>query len=57
MKIYPERESKSLEFKSRLPNFHSLVKTCIAFANGAGGKIIIGVEDESRKIIGIDDEI
>lgn len=53
--IYPERESKDLEFKLKLPKFDNLVKTCVAFANGTGGKIIIGVDDKSRKIIGIDD--
>ncbi len=55
--IYPDRESKSLEFKSRLPNFHNLVKTCVAFANGVGGKIIIGIEDKSRGIIGVSEEL
>lgn len=55
--IYPERESKTLEFKSRLPNFHNLVKTCVAFANGIGGKIVIGVEDKTREILGVNNEI
>lgn len=54
--IYPERESKNLEFKEKLPKFSSLIKTCVAFANTAGGQIIIGVEDNTRKIIGISDE-
>lgn len=54
---YPERESKSLEFKSRLPAFSALIKTCVAFANGCGGKIIIGIEDKTRAIVGVTDEI
>lgn len=54
--FYPERESKSIEFKSSISNFYSIIKTCVAFANGVGGKIIIGVEDKTRKIIGIDDK-
>lgn len=53
--IYQERESKTLEFKSRLPHFHSLIKTCVAFANGVGGRIVIGVDDKTREILGIDD--
>ena len=53
--IYPDRESKSLEFKSKIPSFHSLIKTCVAFANGAGGKLVIGVDDQTRKILGTDD--
>lgn len=54
---YPDRESKSLEFKSKIPPFRSLIKTCVAFANGIGGKIIIGVDDKTLKIVGIDDSI
>lgn len=53
--IYPERESKSLEFKSRLPNFNELIKTCVAFANGVGGELIVGIEDGTCKVIGIDE--
>jgi ATP-dependent DNA helicase RecG len=53
--IYPYRESKILEFKALPPKFETLIKTCIAFANTAGGKIIIGIEDTSREIIGIDE--
>jgi len=56
IEIYPERESKSLEFKIKLPKFLSLIKTCIAFANGSGGRIIIGIENETRKIVGIAEE-
>lgn len=55
--IYPERESRHLEFKSDLPTFAQLIKTCVAFGNGIGGKIIIGVKDETREIIGINDKI
>src|SRR5690348_11951419 len=55
--IFPDRESKVLEFKSKLPNFSNLIKTCVAFANGVGGKIVIGVDDKSREILGIDDAI
>lgn len=55
--VYPERESKQLEFKSQLPKFYDLVKTCVAFANGVGGMIIVGVDDKTREVIGITDEI
>jgi len=54
--IYPERESKALEFKSQLPKFINLIKTCVAFANGAGGQIIIGIDDKSRGVIGVDEK-
>lgn len=51
---YPERESKQLEFKSTLPNFQILIKTCVAFSNGIGGRLMIGIEDRTREIIGVD---
>lgn len=51
--IFPERESKLLEFKSRVTDFTALIKTCIAFANAAGGRIIIGIDDKTREIMGI----
>lgn len=56
VQIYPERESRQLEFKSRLPKFDKLNETCIALANGSGGMIIIGIKDDTREIIGIDDK-
>lgn len=54
--IYPDRESKSLEFKSQPPKFIGLIKTCVAFANGVGGKIIIGVDNTTREILGVDEK-
>ena len=43
---FPDRESKILEFKSVVKNFDKITKTAVAFANGVGGKIIVGVEDK-----------
>lgn len=39
--IFPERESKLLEFKSRVTDFLPLIKTSIAFANAAGGRSLL----------------
>ena len=55
--IYRGRESKTLEFKSTIKKFDAIIKTCIAFANGVGGKIVIGINDNTQNIIGINDEI
>lgn len=54
--IHPEHESKTLEFKSTLPKLQKLVKTCIAFANAYGGKILVGVEDDGN-IVGVSDAV
>ena len=55
--FFDERESKTLELKSTLPKFETLIKTCIAFANGLGGRIVIGVEDANLEICGINEKI
>ena len=56
-KFFDERESKILELKSALPKFEALIKTCIAFANGVGGRIVIGAEDSTLEICGISEKI
>jgi len=49
-------EGRMLEFKEELPSGQQLAKTAIAFANGSGGKIIIGIKDKPREIVGIKSE-
>ncbi len=50
-------ESKTLEFKENIPKKDQIIRTCVAFANGAGGKIIIGIKDKTKNIIGVSIEI
>lgn len=52
---YLEKESSTLEFKQQLPNWQQIVKTVVAFCNGFGGKIIIGIDDQ-QNICGISEE-
>lgn len=47
-------EGKTLEFKRDLPSIKPILKTLIAFANTAGGTLLIG-KDNDGTIIGIDD--
>lgn len=56
MARFSKREGKTIEFKEKLVNFSRLIKTCVAFANGIGGEIIIGVKDKNQEIIGISDQ-
>lgn len=50
-------ESLRLEFKRQLPaEDRKFLKTLVAFANGAGGKLVFGVDDATREIIGIPDD-
>lgn len=52
-------ESVNIEFKVEVPKkSEKYIKSVIAFANTAGGKIIIGVDDETHEIVGVDkDEV
>lgn len=47
-------ESKTLEFKRDLSSLKPILKTIVAFANTAGGILIIGKEDDG-KISGLKD--
>ncbi len=47
-------ENRKLELKRSLPPRAKWLKTIIAFANGAGGELILGVDDKSRDIVGIE---
>lgn len=50
-------ESKNIEYKVCLPDKSiKYMKTVVAYANGSGGKIIFGVKDDTREIIGIEDD-
>ncbi len=48
-------ESRKLEFKEHLPESMKISKTVVAFSNGAGGKLIIGINDEGQ-VTGVSDE-
>ncbi len=47
-------EGRTLEFKENTQSLSSIIKSIIAFANTAGGIILIGIEDRTKKIIGIE---
>jgi Putative DNA-binding domain len=50
-------ESKTLEFKRNLSSPEGVIRTVVAFANTAGGTIVIGVEDGTRRVRGVADPV
>lgn len=47
-------ESENIEYKVDIPsNSSTYMKTVVAFANGNGGKLIFGVENETWQVIGL----
>jgi ATP-dependent DNA helicase RecG len=51
--LLSEAENKTLEFKRDLSSPKPLLKTLIAFANTAGGRLIVGVGDD-KTVIGFE---
>ena len=51
-------ESKNIEYKITLPDkSEKYMKTIVAFANTQGGKLIVGVDDKTHEIVGVETEI
>ena len=51
--IITQSEGRRLEFKETMPKRSDLAKTVIAFANDAGGDIIIVIGDKPSAVIGL----
>ena len=50
-------EAKNVEFKVQRPkDSFKYMKTVVAFANGEGGRIVFGVDDKTRTVVGIPKE-
>ena len=50
-------EGKTLEFKQDLSSPKNILKTLTAFANTAGGILLIGIEDGSRAVLGLENPL
>jgi len=50
-------EGKTLEFKRDLSTPEGALKTIVAFANTAGGALLVGVEEKSRHVRGVRDPL
>ena len=50
-------EGKTLEFKRDLSSSSGVLRTVVAFANTAGGTLLIGVEDRTRHVRGVADPL
>ena len=50
-------ESKNIEYKVTLPDRNiKYTKTAVAFANGEGGRIVFGIEDQTLRVVGVSDD-
>ena len=54
-KLLSSGESINIEFKEELPEKSiKYMKSVVGFANGTGGKIIFGISDVTKEVVGID---
>jgi predicted HTH transcriptional regulator len=50
-------EGKALEFKENTRPLDHIVRTVVAFANTAGGTLVIGVRDRTKEVVGVADPL
>ena len=50
-------ESKNIEYKVTLPDkSEKYMKTIVAFANTQGGKLIVGIDDKTHQVVGVEND-
>ncbi|SPD71759.1 conserved hypothetical protein [uncultured Desulfobacterium sp.] len=52
-----QNEGKTIEFKENCLSLPKIVQTVVAFANTAGGTLIIGVRDKTKEVVGLADPL
>ncbi|MGQ0550113.1 MAG: ATP-binding protein [Armatimonadota bacterium] len=57
LELLKRPEGKTLEFKRDLSSPEGVLRTVVAFANTAGGTLLIGVEDGTRHVRGVRDPL
>ena len=50
-------EGKTLEFKRNCSSLVKIVQTAVAFANTAGGTLVIGIQDKTKNVLGLSDPL
>ncbi|MEI8328651.1 MAG: ATP-binding protein [Chlamydiia bacterium] len=51
--LLTKEEGKTLEFKENTKSLSKIIQTIVAFANTAGGTLVIGIKDKTKEIIGL----
>jgi len=55
--LLAQDEGKTLEFKENIRPVQNILRTAVAFANTAGGTLVIGVRDRTKEVVGIRDPL
>ncbi len=52
--LLEQGEGQSVEFEKQIPSPEDLSRDMVAFANSDGGKIVLGLDDKNKHLVGIE---
>jgi predicted HTH transcriptional regulator len=52
--LLEQGEGQSVEFEKNIPSEDDIARELVAFSNADGGKIIFGIDDKSKHLIGVE---
>ena len=52
--LLEQGEGQSVEFEKQVPSSEDLARDMVAFANSDGGKIVLGLDDKNKHLIGVE---
>jgi ATP-dependent DNA helicase RecG len=55
--LLSQNEGKTLEFKENCRSVQNILRTAVAFANTAGGTLVVGVRDRTKDVVGVKDPL
>ncbi len=53
-KLLKMNEGRTLEFKENTSSLRSIAKSVISLANTGGGTIVIGINDKTKNVVGLE---
>jgi predicted HTH transcriptional regulator len=54
MTLLDQGEGQAVEFEKNIPSEDDIARELVAFSNADGGKIIYGIDDKNKHLVGID---
>ncbi|KAF0134210.1 MAG: putative transcriptional regulator [Candidatus Saganbacteria bacterium] len=52
--LLEQGEGQSVEFEKYIPSSEDLARDMVAFANSDGGKIVLGLDDKNKHLVGVE---
>ena len=52
--LLEQGEGQSVEFEKTIPSADDIARELVAFSNSDGGKVVYGIDDKSKHLIGVE---